>query len=280
MSGPGGIGGTVREAIDDGRLGPRLWLYSNYHCNLACAYCLTESAPGVERRELSPEAMREAAAEGREVGFRGIGITGGEPFLRPDLPALAAELSRTLPTLVLTNATLFEGARIERLDPLRGCDVALQISLDAATPLANDPMRGPGNFERVVDAIPRLLERGIGVRVATTRYGQGDDELAAVARLVGELGVAPEDHVVRPTAARGRAVATGLGEPAGQDELPAEATVPVDGLFWSPFAPTVRGGRLDTDLLVSRQTRPLSAGLRSLAGLLSDVPLAEATRFR
>jgi MoaA/NifB/PqqE/SkfB family radical SAM enzyme len=275
------LGETIRDAIEDGRLGPRLWLYSNYHCNLACAYCLTESAPGVARRRLAPEAMRRAALEGRELGFRAIGITGGEPFLRPDLAELAAELSDDLPVLVLTNATLFEGDRIARLDPVRGRDVTLQISLDAATPVANDPMRGPANFERVVRAIPRLLERGIGVRVATTLYGQDDAELAAVERLVDELGVAPEDYVVRPTVARGRAADAGLGERAGIDELPAEATVTVDGLFWSPFAPTVRGGRLDTDLLVSRQTAPLADGLRSFVGLLgAEVPLAEATRFR
>ena len=271
---------SVRDAIEDGRLGPRLWLYANYHCNLACSYCLTESGPGAPRRELPPEAMRRAAREARELGFRGVGITGGEPFLRADLPAVAAELSDVLPVLVLTNATLFEGPRIDRLDPLRGSGVTLQISLDAASPVANDPMRGPGNFERVVRAIPRLVERGIGVRVATTVYGQDDAELAAVERLVAELGVVPEDHVVRPTVARGRAAGAGLGEVAGIDELPAEATVTVDGLFWSPFAPTVRGGRLDTDLLVSRQTAPLEDGLRSFVGLVGEAPLAEATRFR
>ena len=114
------LAGAVREAIADGRLGPRLWLYANYHCNLACSYCLTESAPGVERRELAPGQMRAAAAEAAELGFGGIGIPGGEPFLRPDLPALAAELSGVLPTLVLTNGTLFDGPRISRLDPLVG----------------------------------------------------------------------------------------------------------------------------------------------------------------
>lgn len=274
------IADQVAEAIAEGRLGPRLWLYSNYHCNLACSYCLTESAPGVARRELPADAMRRAVAEAADLGFRGVGITGGEPFLRRDLPALAAELSETLPVLVLTNATLFAGDRFGRLDPLRGRDVTLQISLDAATPLANDPMRGPGNFERVIGVIPRLLERGIGVRIATTLYGQSDDDLAAVEDLAAALGIAPGDHVVRPTVARGRAVTEGLGEPAGPEDLPAEATVTADGLFWSPFAPTVRGGRLDTDLLVSRQTAPLEAGLRALVGLLGAAPPAEATRFR
>lgn len=270
----------VEELIDDGRLGPRIWLYANYHCNLTCAYCLTESGPGVPRRELAADVMRESAEEAARLGFRAVGITGGEPFLRPDLPGIAADLSQTLPVLVLTNATLFEGDRINRLDPLRDCDVTLQISLDAATPIANDPMRGPGNFEKVVDAIPRLLARGIGVRVATTLYGQSEGELSQVEALVADLGIAPEDHVVRPTAARGRAVHAGLGEQAGMDELPAEATITVDGLFWSPFAPTISGGRLDTDLLVSRQTRPLEAGLRSFVGILSEAPAAEATRFR
>lgn len=274
------LAGVVGTMIDDGRLGPRLWLYSNYHCNLTCSYCLTESGPAVERRQLDAVAMRTAVDEAAGLGFRGIGVTGGEPFLRPDLPALAAELSQILPVLILTNATLFEGERMDRLDPLRGRDVTLQISLDAATAVANDPMRGPGNFERVVAAIPRLLERGIGVRVATTLYGQSEGELRQVEALVADLGVAPEDHVVRPTAARGRAVVAGLGEQAGMEELPAEPTITVDGLFWSPFAPTVRGGRLDTDLLVSRQTSPLEPGLRSFIGLISDAPLAEATRFR
>lgn len=274
------LDGSVREAIDSGQLGERLWLYSNYHCNLACAYCLTESAPAVPRRRLPAEAMRAAAVEGEELGFGGIGITGGEPFLRHDLPSLAAELSELLPVLVLTNGTLFAGDRIDRLDPLHGRDVTLQISLDAATPIANDPMRGPGNFKRVVDAIPRLLERGIGVRVATTIYGQDEDELDTLRDLVAYLGVHPDDHVVRPTAARGRAVQAGLGEQAGVEELPAEVTVTVDGLFWSPFAPTVRGGRLDTDLLVSRQTAPLSAGVRKMLRLLGQAPTAEAARFK
>ena len=272
--------GAVTDAIASGRLGPRLWLYANYHCNLACGYCLTESAPDAPRRELDADLMHTLAGEAAELGFTSIGITGGEPFLRPELPALAAGLSEVLPVLVLTNGTLFDGDRIERLAPIIGADVALQISLDAARADQNDPMRGSGNFAKVVDAIPRLRERGVGVRIATTDYGQGADAIEDVTDLVRSLGIPSEDHVIRPTAARGRAVDAGMGETAGIDELPAEATVTVDGLFWSPFAPTIRGGRLDTDLLVSRQIRPLEAGLRAFLGLISSAPPAEAARFR
>lgn len=274
------LAGEVADAIASGRLSPRVWFYANYHCNLTCGYCLTESAPDVPRRQLDADLMRALAGEAAELGFASIGITGGEPFLRPDLPMLAAELSRVLPVIVLTNGTLFDGDRIERVAPMFGADVTLQISLDAPRADQNDPMRGPGNFAQVVDAIPRLRDRGIGVRIATTDYGQGADVIEDVADLVRSLGIPSEDHVIRPTAARGRAVGAGLGEAAGIDELPAEATVTVDGLFWSPFAPTIRGGRLDTDLLVSRQIRPLEAGLRAFLGLISSAPPAEAARFR
>ncbi|HKA48608.1 MAG TPA: hypothetical protein VKK19_03335, partial [Candidatus Dormibacteraeota bacterium] len=72
------------------------------------------------------------------------------------------------------------------------------------------------------------------------------------------LGVADEDHVVRPIVRRGRAVDHDLGLDAQLTDLPAELTITADGAFWSPFGPTVHGGRLDTDLLLTRTTRPLS----------------------
>jgi MoaA/NifB/PqqE/SkfB family radical SAM enzyme len=258
-----------------------MWLYSNYHCNLACRYCLTESSPGSDRRALEAATMRTLAAEGAGLGFSSLGVTGGEPFLRPDMPALLAELSEILPVVVLTNGTLFGERRIGRLDSLRGASVTLQISLDSAEPELNDSFRAPGNFAKVVEAIPRLRERGHRVRIATTLCEDPDEAgLERLGALVRTLGVGPEDHVVRPTVARGRAVDEELGEPVSVADLPAEATWSVDGLFWSPFAPTVLGGRLQTDLLVSRQLLPLAAGMRAFMSLLDDAPAGDAGRFR
>jgi MoaA/NifB/PqqE/SkfB family radical SAM enzyme len=112
--------------------------------------------------------MLDLRAEAKDVGFDGIGITGGEPFLVPDMPELLRELSQVLPVLVLTNGTLFARALLDRMEVLRDADVTLQISLDHADPEANDVMRGPENFRKVVEAVPELLRRGIAVRIATT----------------------------------------------------------------------------------------------------------------
>src|SRR5918995_3088544 len=134
---------AVAEAIGSGRLPGRGWLYSNYHCNLACSYCLTESAPDVAKRRLGGERMVALAQEATELGFNEVGVTGGEPFLEPDMPEIVARLTEIVPVVVLTNGTLFTGRRLERMAPLGGADVRIQISLDSSDPVENDTMRGP-----------------------------------------------------------------------------------------------------------------------------------------
>jgi len=256
---------ALAEAIDSGAMPGRVWMYANYNCNLACTYCLTESAPGVAKRAMDPDEMLRVAREAKDLGFTDIGITGGEPFLLTHLPETLAEVAQVLPTLVLTNGTLFSDVRMERLAPLAELPIALQISLDSPDPDVNDEMRGPDNFAKVVDAIPRLRDRGITVRIATT--GEPDrldeDDHARLCELHRGLGVADEDHIVRPIVQRGRAADEGMGTTFQPEEIPAELCITVDGAFWSPFGPTVRGGELDTDLLISRTTAPLGrpAGL-------------------
>jgi MoaA/NifB/PqqE/SkfB family radical SAM enzyme len=249
---------AVADAVAEGTIGGRLWVYTNYHCNLTCTYCLTESAPSVARRQLPLDLLPEIAAEAREEGFTALGVTGGEPFLVPGLPRALAAMAAELPTLVLSNGTLFARRLLAELAPLAGPAFAVQISLDSAEPQANDEMRGPGNFARVVEAIPGLRALGIRVRVATTTEGLEPKSLARLCELHRSLGVPDEDHVVRPVVRRGRAVDHGLGVDAGLADLPAELTITAEGAFWSPFGPTVHGGRLDTDLLITRTTRPLS----------------------
>ena len=261
---------AVAEAVAAGVIGGRLWLYSNYHCNLECSYCLTESGPRVLRRELPVERLEELAAEAAQVGFNSLGVTGGEPFLVRGLPAALAGMARQLPTLVLSNGTLFTAGLIAQLAPLAGLHFAIQISLDSAEPDVNDEMRGPLNFAKVVAAIPRLRAAGIKVRIATTSDGLDPDALARLCDLHRSLGVPDEDHVVRPVIRRGRAAERGLGVAVERNDLPAELTVTADGAYWSPFGPTVRAGRLDTDLLVTRTTRPLAGAAAAMVRLAQD----------
>ena len=266
----------VSDAVAEGLIGGRLWLYSNYHCNLECAYCLTESGPRVVRREIPVKRLGDLAQEAAQLGFPSLGLTGGEPFLSPGLADALPAMARQLPTLVLSNGTLFTPGLIAKLKPLAELDFAVQISLDSAEPSANDKMRGPRNFARVITSIPKLRAIGIRVRIATTSDDLEPESLARLCELHRSLGVPDEDHVVRPIIRRGRAALQGMGIEVGLNELPAELTVTANGAFWSPFGPTVRDGRLDTDFLITRTTRPLAvpaaAILRLVHGGRSQAP--------
>lgn len=272
----------LAETIAGGALGDRVWLYSNYHCNLACTYCLTDSAPSSPRRELSAEAMVTVARQAEELVFAALGVTGGEPFLRPDMAETLAAMAAVLPTVVLSNATLFAGGRIDRLRPLAELDVAVQVSLDRVEASANDELRAPGNHARVMEAIPRLVEAGIRVRIGNTLDPDtevGEAEQARLCALHRSLGVSDEDHVVRPVVRRGRAATSDMGVQASVVDLPPELTITSDGAFWSPFGPTVRNGRLDTDLLVTRTTDLLSIPASALARLVDARPPGDDARL-
>lgn len=259
---------VVRDAVTHDQLPGRVWMYSNYHCNIACHYCLTESGPGVSRRDLTPETMLEVARQARDLGFTDLGVTGGETFLMPRMPELLVQMAEILPVLVLTNATLFSRRLLERVRVFAGLPIALQISLDRPDADVNDAMRAPENFRKVVAAIPALVERGITVRIATTVESIEDLELDRLCALHRELGVPDSEHVIRPIVSRGRADTEGYGVHATQSDLPAELTITADGAFWSPFGPTVRNGVVDTDLLVTRTINPLSVPANAMLSLV------------
>ena len=93
----------------------KLWLYTNFDCNLRCAYCVAESSPTAPRRALGLPVVRRIVDEAVALGFGDVYFTGGEPFLLDDIYDMLAYAAPRLRTTVLTNGMLLKGARPERL---------------------------------------------------------------------------------------------------------------------------------------------------------------------
>lgn len=271
--------GPVADAVAEGVIGGRLWFYANYHCNLECTYCLTESGPKVRRRMIEPAVMLDIARQARDLGFTDLGVTGGEPFMLSSMPDTIEALSEILPVVVLSNATLFTGSRLERVKGFAGRPIHVQVSLDAPEAEANDTKRGADNWSTVTEAVPALVERGVRVRIATTAE-EGTlsvDDHERLCALHRSWGVPDEDHVVRPIVARGRALLGGIGVHATMGNLPSELCLTADGAYWSAFGPTIVQGRVATDLLITRTINPLSVPANAIVRLAGGRPAGTDT---
>jgi len=55
----------------------RLWIYTNYDCNLSCSYCVAESFVGAERNGLTLPQVCRLIVEAVEMGMTELFITGG-----------------------------------------------------------------------------------------------------------------------------------------------------------------------------------------------------------
>lgn len=144
------------------------------NCNARCVMC--DIWQNRMTGELRPDEY------GRLPGsLRDINISGGEPFLRNDLPQIVAVLRRTCPRarlLISTNGFQPEKSRrlleeIVRIDPR----VGLRVSIDGEGE-RHDQIRGvPGGFGRcvaVLESARRLgvKDLGIGVTVMERNLDQ------------------------------------------------------------------------------------------------------------
>jgi hypothetical protein len=228
-------------------VGSRLWLYTNFNCNLHCDYCCVRSSPTAPRRELGLTRVQRIAREAAELGVKEIFVTGGEPFLMEDIDDILLSCAAAAPTTVLTNGMLFSGRRAESLRALPRDRIVLQISLDSATPELHDLHRGSGTWARTREGIQRARAHGFRVRLAATV--STDTEAETFRQFLDEEKIAADDRVIRRIALRGSA---NDGVAVSRTDLVPEVTITADGVYWHPV------GAEDDDLLVTRDIFPLS----------------------
>lgn len=226
----------------------KLWLYTNYDCNLRCAYCVAKSSPNAPRRALGLENVKRLVDEAVDLGFADIFFTGGEPFILNEIYDMLAYASAQVKTTVLTNAMLLKGPRLDKLAAINNDNLIVQVSLDGDTPEVHDAYRGVGSWQKTVEGIRALQDKGFRVRISTTETPVNTDRLALIDAFLSTINIPAEDHFIRPLARRGYSKE---GIDLAMDNLVPEVTVNVDGIFWHPLS-------TDADMQVSRKFLPLA----------------------
>jgi len=124
-------------------------------CNLACKGCYARFHP--TDGEMPVETIDAVVRDASELGVFFIVITGGEPYLRPEMIDLY-ERYRNVLFLTVTNGTLIDTAIASRLAGTG--NVFPVVSIEGTRELT-DGRRGEGVYDRVIDCM-RLLA---GVRI-------------------------------------------------------------------------------------------------------------------
>jgi MoaA/NifB/PqqE/SkfB family radical SAM enzyme len=185
-------------------------------CEGACAFCDHRSEAGAPQLEL--ESFRVVARELASQGALLVSLSGGEPFLRSDLPEVVGILAEAHFPLLTTDGCLVSRPRARAVWEA-GLEAA-SVRLDHAEPGLQDEAVGvPGAHARAVAGLAALAaERtrpGQQVNVKTRLAGADFTGLPALLRLAADHGatvtVEPTFPLL-PGAAGGPKVSEGLRE--------------------------------------------------------------------
>ncbi|MDH3743901.1 MAG: radical SAM protein [Acidobacteriota bacterium] len=165
-------------------------------CNLACSHCFVSSSPTNHTHEaMSLAEIEPYLKEGARLGVKEYYFTGGEPFLNPEMEAILESTLAFGPATVLTNGLLLPPDRCQRLRAIADkADYSLdfRISLDGYNAETNDPIRGEGTFDRILQGVRALYLEGLNPVITVTEVHDENGSVGGRERffaLVRELGI-------------------------------------------------------------------------------------------
>jgi uncharacterized Fe-S cluster-containing radical SAM superfamily protein len=160
-----------------------LWFNTGTLCNLACTNCYIESTPSNDRLEyirLSEVQQYLDEIERDNIATDEIGLTGGEPFMNPQIIAImTAILQRGFRLLVLTNAMRPMAKLADQLLALQALypeQLTIRVSVDHYSPELHEEERGAKSWQPMLDGLCWLSNNGFNLDVAGRTLWGGDEQ--------------------------------------------------------------------------------------------------------
>ncbi|ROS05036.1 pyrroloquinoline quinone biosynthesis protein E [Sinobacterium caligoides] len=166
-----------------------LWLLAEltYACPLQCGYCSNPvDYPRYKKGELNTAEWVDVFTQGRALGALQLGLSGGEPLLRPDLEELIAEARRLGYYTNLITSTV--GMDLQRVTRLREAGVDhIQVSFQGANAATNDYFAGTECFEHKVAMARAIKESGLPMVLNFVLHRGNIDQLPEMLLLADSL---------------------------------------------------------------------------------------------
>jgi PqqA peptide cyclase len=168
-----------------------LWLLAEltYKCPLQCPYCSNplDFAGSRFKLELTTEEWSRVFREAKALGVLQLGLSGGEPLLRPDLESLVATAHQVgLYTSLITSAHRLTQDRLAALKHA-GLD-HVQISVQAADAELSDRIAGTRAYRDKLAAYHFTKQLGFPLTVNVVLHRENLHQVEALIRLAESLG--------------------------------------------------------------------------------------------
>ncbi len=134
-------------------------------CNLRCTGCYAYSYG--QKSDMERDLLNKVLNEARDLGITFVTVTGGEPFLYPEIEEVFAEYS-DITFMVYTNGQFIDEQRSRRLAELGNVWPAISVEgFEAET----DARRGKGVYQKLTTAMSYLRRDGVlfGISAVPTR---------------------------------------------------------------------------------------------------------------
>jgi len=200
-----------------------------YRCNLNCRHCYCNLPAGdreAKEKELPLNEIERILTEARDLGALWILLTGGEPLLRPDFKDIyLAVLRLGLIPSVFTNGTLVTEEWADFFAAHR--PFRMEVTLyGSCAEVYERVTRTPGSFERCMQGIRLLKDRGLAVNLKTMALRSNYEDLEGIKAVARSMGspyrLDPVIHPRYPDLPRPRDI-----DPR-DERLPVEAVLDID----------------------------------------------------
>lgn len=191
-------------------------------CNLACPVCFADSGGGAEPFAPLDGLVRELGWIREHAGNVVLQLSGGEPTLHPDLPALTREARRLFPAVQLNTNGLLLAERPGLARNLAEAGLSwVFLQFDGTSDASCTALRGRPLIEKKLEAVRNCGKAGLSVvLVPTIAKGVNDGELGDLLRLALSLTPTVRGMHLQPMTSSGRnGLAPAPGEPLTLPEV-------------------------------------------------------------
>lgn len=152
-----------------------------YRCNAKCTMCNVWKSPTIPSEEIGLDVIEKLP----ETFF--TNITGGEPFIRQDLPDIVERIRKKTKRIVISTNGYFTDRIISLCEKFP--DLGIRISIEGL-PKANDEIRGiPDGFDRGMRTLLELGSMGIkDIGFGITVQDRNCEDLLPLYSLAKDLG--------------------------------------------------------------------------------------------